>query len=713
MTPLDLRQGDQVVTTQPEVGTSLWLVEKCVPGGFVMRKHSGGDARTWSMAEVFDVFKVGGLTHFPGPSRDADPKTSALRAQPLDSYEPWRRREAMRHLAYAKEADRRIKAGERLVEACTNAAETVYAAHIDGWRREEEIAAHRADAVAEQRSRRKPRPAEQPMVLPRDLEKHSPSAVRSWYLLWTRNGRDLRALIPRKNERGNRKPRLDHAELRQELFETAIKSFCFDPDKKPCVSSAYSEYEKLCAAKEIQPCHRSSFYRSLKSQYSEREEFANRYGRRAAYLRYGVFELRKPPEFALQEVQIDHCLIDVFVKPPGGGKPVRPWLTAVIDVASRMVLGIHVGFHPPSYACLQRAIAHAIWPKDLSEFPDIVNDWPGFGVFDLGLADNGLDLQCRSLLQAAAALGFEILNLPVRSPWLKGVIERLFRTLNTRVFDLAEGKVVKDKLRPHDAARDAVWSLDDLVYKVVKFLVDEYHAKVHPRIMARPLDRWRELAALRPVRLPPSPDLIIPLTGEVVRAHISSTGVHVEGLTYLDKEILTEIRAERGALDKLFEFRRDPYDIGVLHLQHDGRWLHIPCTTPQAAVGVSKFQHRMHLSAARHAAGAGNFVTVQQILDAPQVIADQLEDFKTGAQNKGLSARAARYGDDGGYATGLMGSGRRNPKPSSASTNDIRPQERDASGAECSLDEADSALQPTLSDWQKEWENGRARRRRR
>lgn len=705
-TPLDIRAGDSAVITTEGLPSRLWQVEQCSPRGILLRPQSGGDAQTWTHEEVFAVFAAGGLTHYPGPSRNADPRIDGLRTRVFDSFEPHRRRRAQRRLAYVKEADRLMHAGHGQVDACKAAAQTIHAQNIEAWQAEERDAAIKARALAEQRPSRRPIDPDAPLDLPKDLAEPSWSSVRVWLTRWLANGRDVRVLVPFEEQRGNRMPRHPMAAVRQRAFEEVISHFYFNVKKPAHKRTVYGEYEKACEAAGVTSWEEYSvFCKKIKKQYSERREFEKRHGRIAALLKFGVFEPRTLPDFALEEVQVDHCLIDVFVLPPGGGPPVRPWLSAIIDTATRMFLGIHIGFTPPSYACLQRCIAHAIWPKDLSAFPDIENDWPACGVFDLVLADNGLDFLCASLREAEAALDFEVMNLPIRSPWLKGVIERIFRTFNTAVFDLADGKVLQEqnKLEPYNAARHATWTLDELCYRIVRFIVDEYHVQEHPRIRATPLQRWRDLTALKAVRLPPSPDLIIPLTGEIWRRKVGAKGVEIKGLTYLDRTLFTAIRAERGGRERLWDFRRDPFDIGQIHFLYKGVWRHVDCTTPQAAVGVSRFQHRMHVSMAKHLAGEGQPVTDRHLLHAQALVAAQAQELKGTARGTGPARRQARYHDQGAYVTGLAGH------------DDLRPNEdREASIDGTSKETASSNARSqykrpsrqSLDDWMKEWDDG-------
>lgn len=705
-TTLDIRAGDHVVMTTAELGTRLWQVEQCAPRGFVMRPTSGGDAQTWGHDEIFKVFAAGGLTLYPAGSRNANPQIDALKSRAFDSLSPRRRRRAQRRLAYAKHAEQLLKAGRGLVDACKEAADRVYADNIEAWKLEERDAAIADRARAESKRRRKPLDLDAPVELPPDLEKPSWSSVRVWLKRWLDNGRDIRVLTPLEENRGNRKPRHGLPAERQIVFEYVICKHFFKKTKRPNRQAVYDEYEDECRKKGITRIESySSFCKKIKKEVTEREEYAKRHGSRAALMKFGVFETRALPDFALEEVQVDHCLIDVFVLPPDGGPPVRPWLTAILDVATRAVLGIHIGFTPPSYDCLQRCIAHAIWPKDLSAFPEIENDWPFFGIFDFCFADNGLDFLCGSLRATEAALDFEVINLPIRSPWLKGVIERFFRTLNTRVFSLADGRVLQgqNKLEPYNPAHDATWTLDRLSYEIVKFICDDYHVTPHPRLGTTPLARWRELTALKAIRIPPSPDLIIPLTGLVYRKEIGSKGVHINGHTYLDRALFSEIRAERDAKGRLWDFRRDPFDLGVIHFLYKGVWRHVPSTTPQTAVGVTRFQHRMHVAMAKHLAGEGHAVTDQHLLDAQRVMAAQAQDIKNAATKSAPGRGLARYGDNGAYATGIVGLEQKSPTTDdpAAAQDPSRPTLfSPPDPTEAPRDDA------RLKQWMEEWENG-------
>jgi putative transposase len=70
------------------------------------------------------------------------------------------------------------------------------------------------------------------------------------------------------------------------------------------------------------------------------------------------------PEMPLDLYQIDHTPADVIVVSELDRKPIgRPWLTLVIDVASRMIAGFHLSLDSPSSASVALAISHAVLPN--------------------------------------------------------------------------------------------------------------------------------------------------------------------------------------------------------------------------------------------------------------------------------------------------------------------------------------------------------------
>jgi putative transposase len=66
---------------------------------------------------------------------------------------------------------------------------------------------------------------------------------------------------------------------------------------------------------------------------------------------------------ALELVQIDHTLADVIIVDSHHRRSIgRPWLSLAIDVATRSVLGFHVGLEAPSALAVATPFAIRLAP---------------------------------------------------------------------------------------------------------------------------------------------------------------------------------------------------------------------------------------------------------------------------------------------------------------------------------------------------------------
>ncbi|WP_161992869.1 DDE-type integrase/transposase/recombinase [Aureimonas leprariae] len=164
-----------------------------------------------------------------------------------------------------------------------------------------------------------------------------------------------------------------------------------------------------------------------------------RLGKREADKLFSTVAAGPDGRYPLHEVEIDHTTLDMIVVHENGAILGRPYLTVLIDRHTRMILGFAIGFTPPSWTSVMEALAMAVLPKDDflarmrgSEL-SIVSDWPCFGPPDVLFVDRGAEFRSASMRAAEMALNMRIVDLPPGSPWLKGKIERWFRTLNLKL----------------------------------------------------------------------------------------------------------------------------------------------------------------------------------------------------------------------------------------------------------------------------------------
>ena len=123
--------------------------------------------------------------------------------------------------------------------------------------------------------------------------------------------------------------------------------------------------------------------------------------------------------------QADHTELDILVFDTGH-RPVRPWLTTIMDDYSRALCGYMIFTGAPSSLNTALVLREAIWPKKTA-------DWPMCGIPDVLYVDHGTDFTSHHMAQAARDLHFEITFSAVARPQGRGKIERFFGTLNTEL----------------------------------------------------------------------------------------------------------------------------------------------------------------------------------------------------------------------------------------------------------------------------------------
>ncbi len=709
-TPLKFQPGDTLSIRDDTGSTALWGVVERKRSGWLLKPHSGADPCTWSDDEIDDAYGARRVTHYPCNTANLPKRINDAIARTWEYWPLAARREAERRDLYVKTVDAIKDEYPTLMDAFVAAAAQVYEANCEDWSQEDRDDELLRLSEEEQRRRRSARPAESPQPVVRRPRKPSPYAIRNWYTDWRLYGRDIRLLLPRYDLRGRFGPRKqtergDKPDAYKLMSEAIDKHYSTMPRKRK--KYAYKKYVEMCEAAAIEPLSDCAFRKFIKSNYSAREEYEKRYGKRAAYLKFGIFDRRKPPERPLEEVEVDHCLIDLVVVHPITGRPLqRPWLTVLIDRATRMILGAHLDFEVPSNASLQRAIAHAIWRKDVSGIEGLEHDWPCHGVFEWLICDNGKEFRSKSLKLSQSMLDFLVVNLPVKQPWLKGMVERLFGRIGVQVFSHLEGSTLSRTKDFYDPVKRARHTLADVQSMLLKWIVDEYHETKHGTLGCKPIEKWRELTDRYPVRPVPNFDHIIRLTGEVIDRQISNVGIQYEGLLYADKEQLEPLLARRGGLEKEWHIRFDPYDLGEVWVLDDeiGEWLIIPCTDQSISRGVSKHQHKVHREIAQRTVPKGTPITTADLEKAKETAErEAVEIFSQGAKTS-TAAKAARYATNGAYFTPLAGTSlssmlMRSAPLQCAAVSDESPTKIDSCGdSSASSRDGDSKLPPRVID---------------
>jgi len=148
--------------------------------------------------------------------------------------------------------------------------------------------------------------------------------------------------------------------------------------------------------------------------------------------------------------QVDATVADVYLVSQFDRRRIvgRPILYFVVDVFSRLIVGIYVGFEGPSWIGAMMAIVNTVTPKvEFCRHYDIdidESDWPShFAPKRLG-ADRGELMSVELGKNITRSLGIEIENASPGRPDLKALVERRFGIVPTKFKQYTPGYVKKD-----------------------------------------------------------------------------------------------------------------------------------------------------------------------------------------------------------------------------------------------------------------------------
>ncbi|MBM7045531.1 Mu transposase C-terminal domain-containing protein [Rhizobium lusitanum] len=297
-----------------------------------------------------------------------------------------------------------------------------------------------------------------------------------------------------------------------------------------------------------------------------------REGAKAASEKFGVVVQEYNADYALQIVQIDHTLVDLFIVDAVSRKPLqRPWLTLAIDVASRMVAGFYLSLESPSSTSVALAIQNLLMPKEpWLQAKGIDAEWPVFGLPDVIHLDNGAEFHGKALVRGAPEHGIDLMYRPVARPHYGGHIERLIGTMMGAVH-LLPGSTSSSiaKRGSYDPQKHAAMTLDELERWLALQIVGRYHAEVHSALLLPPRTAWDDAVAARsqPLRLPRDPEQFLRDFLPYEERCIRRDGLHLFGIRYWD-DVLSPLA---GRSSRQMRVKYDPRDLSCVYVeQADG-----------------------------------------------------------------------------------------------------------------------------------------------
>lgn len=288
----------------------------------------------------------------------------------------------------------------------------------------------------------------------------------------------------------------------------------------------------------------------------------------------------------------------------------RPWLTILIDVHSRCIVGWVVSFEPPSLYSVTECIKRANRPKlqMLEHYPDCPDLSGIYGKFDEIVVDNGLEFVGTSFESGMTDVGTSIRWAPSASPTYKAVVERFFRTLNERLNKrLPGGSFPVEQMRAWklDPQKDAVLTLDQLE-ELLEGAIGLYHQDLHTFLGEAPVKAWsRGVKAQGGVPVIGDDAQLDKMVGAVEERRLSNSGISLFGLRYHDPGVTGPLLEDMAASEPMRGRRKgsatakvtvkyNPANIGSVYVWNRVRGVYqtLPCTEPNYAEGLTSWQQK-------------------------------------------------------------------------------------------------------------------------
>lgn len=323
-----------------------------------------------------------------------------------------------------------------------------------------------------------------------------------------------------------------------------------------------------------------------------------RYGEETARRNFPNLKAAPQPAEILERVELDHTPLDLMVVDTERQLILgRPWLVALIDAYSRMVLGFHFSFGPPSIDSVFACIKHAVMPKQyVSEhYPAIHNSWPCHGLFQTIHVDNAMENHSHAMQCSMLAFGSVLEFSPAGSPNFKGKVENFLGKLNRKLVHRMPGTVFGNPIErgDYDYESTAVIDVNDLNWAVHKWIIDVYHQTPHSGIRTTPQKRWNDSAAAHVMRLPASPQQVDVILGVPRERTLRRCGIELFHL-YYNCDRLHAMACKHGHGHRV-QIKFDTKDIGAIYVFDNdaNEYFRVPALDTDYANGLPLRVHLM------------------------------------------------------------------------------------------------------------------------
>jgi putative transposase len=259
----------------------------------------------------------------------------------------------------------------------------------------------------------------------------------------------------------------------------------------------------------------------------------------------------------LDQVQIDHTRGDIMLLVRGNGcKPCRPFISVAIDVATRCILGLNVGFEAPSRLTNAVLMSQVLCRKVPGDDHPAGTVWGMSGVPKEILVDNGADFQSDAFRAGCKEFQIKLLYRPVGAPHVGGIVERLMRSIAdfTATLPGRTGGSIRDR-GDYDPEANASLTLEDFRSALLVHVLEQYHTSPHRTLGVAPEIAWND--SENDVRTADRISAFYAFLPSEIR-QVRRTGIELFGLRYWSEALRPISPKEKLRVRVMY----DPRDVG-------------------------------------------------------------------------------------------------------------------------------------------------------
>lgn len=276
----------------------------------------------------------------------------------------------------------------------------------------------------------------------------------------------------------------------------------------------------------------------------------------------------------LDLVQMDHTRADVIlVDSLHREELARPWITLLIEIWTRSILGFYVSFGDPSIFRCGRAVAIALLPKEpLIQGLGAEISYPMYGQFKRLHADHAAPHRAESFRRACLANGIDPDIRPRGPAHFGGHIERLIGTMvgRMRLLPGATGSNVTHR-DGYDAGKAAAMTLEEFE-RWLLLQIAIYHNSQHKGLGGKcPAQAWQEAVSGHPPLLPACLD-VAHLTRQFLPCRDHT--VHAYGVQRLHRRYWHPVLASR--IGQQITVHHDERTLQEVYAELEGGFVTLP-----------------------------------------------------------------------------------------------------------------------------------------